>query len=163
MLVRVLAGLLLAVFLWQLFRFAMGLRYAMVTREEARRAEESRGRRVVAEIPLRDDLMLFLEDAESLRWGTNEVRKRDLVGARMLMSGGIVGAVSRDGAALPDPPSASQEEGREHWQILLHLRDGSARLVECGSLREGVSREIAGRIFAAVRAALVEAPRGRGF
>ncbi len=68
---RVVAGVALAVLLWRLFRLAMGLRFAKVEREAARRAEESRGRRVVAEIPHDDGLLLFVEDAVSFRWGAD--------------------------------------------------------------------------------------------
>lgn len=153
MLIQILAGIAVLLVLWTLFRFAMGLRYSKVSREEARLAEEGRGRRVVAEIPLGDDLVLFLEDEAAFYWGGKRVAKGEIVGARMLLGGGIMGTLSRNGALLPDPPQAEAYEGRERWDVLIYARDGHTEAVPCGTLREGVSREIAGRVFEVVRRA----------
>jgi hypothetical protein len=152
MLIQLLAGLALLAALWMLFRFAMGLRWAKVSREGARSEAESRGRRVVAEIPLPgDDLDLFQEDSRRFYWGGRSVAKSQLCGARLLLNGNVVGSLSRAGAALPEPPPAEEYEGRERWDVLLYLQDGAADRVPCGTLREGVSREIAARVFEAVR------------
>src|ERR1051326_1997992 len=56
LLIQLAAALLLLIFLWRAFRFAMGLRWGRVQREQARRDEEARGRRVVAELPARDEI-----------------------------------------------------------------------------------------------------------
>ena len=53
---------------------------------------------------------------------------------------------------LPEPPSAEDFEGRESWDVVLYLEDGGTCVVPCGTLREGVSREIAARVFHATRA-----------
>lgn len=151
MLLALLASAALIVFLWSLFRLAMGLRYSKLAREEARRGEEARGRRVVAEIPLAADLMFFVEDAEGFYWGGRAVRRADVAGARMLLNGGVIGAFSRDGAPLPDPPAAEEYGGQERWAVVLYMKGGGASEIPCGSLREGVSREIAQRVFEAVR------------
>ena len=152
MLIQLLAGVALLAALWMLFRFAMGLRWAKVSREGARREAEARGRRVVAEIPLSaDELALFEEDAQRFYWGGRSVARSDLRGARLLLNGNVVGACARPGATLPDPPAAEEHEGRERWDVLLYLRGGSADRVPCGTLREGVSREIGARVFEAVR------------
>ena len=74
MLIRLAALALLLVALWRVFRLAMGLRFAKVSREEARAAEEGSGRSVVAELPLSDAEVVFLvEDAEAFRWGRAHV------------------------------------------------------------------------------------------
>ena len=151
MVLTALAGLALVLFLWSLFRFAIGLRVAKLSREEERTAEEQRGRRVVAEIPLDDRLVFFAEDADGFYWGENEARKSALLGARLLLNGGVVGAFARPGMALPDPPIPEPYEGRERWDVILYLEDRSLRVVPCGQLREGVSREIAAMVFAAVK------------
>jgi hypothetical protein len=154
LLVRIAVGLALVFVLWRLFRFSMGLRYSKIVREETRRAEEDRGRRVVAEIPLKSgELVLFLEDAASFHWGSETTRKAELAGARLLLSGALVNTATR-GGTLPELPVASEDEGREHWQVLLYRNAGGPQVVDCGSLREGVSREIATRVFDAVRATL---------
>jgi hypothetical protein len=152
MIIRVVAALLLLAALWVLFRFAMALRWSKVVREGSRSAEESRGRRVVAEIPLPDGLLLFLEDDAGFYWGASQARKSEIRGARLLLNGGVIGSFSRPGAALPDPPPAEEYEGRERWDVLIYCQ-GRTEAVPCGILREGVSREIAARVFEAVRRA----------
>jgi hypothetical protein len=152
MLIQLLAGFLLLAGLWMLFRFAMGLRWAKVAREEARADAEARGRRVVAEIPLPgDELSFFQEDDERFHWGGTSVARSEVTGARLLLNGNVVGASSRRGVALPPPPAAEDDEGRERWDVLLYLAKGESARVPCGALREGVSREIAARVFEAVR------------
>lgn len=149
---RALAGLALLLFLWSLFRFSMGLRYAKRAREEARRAEESRGRRVVAEIPTDDGVVFFLEDTNGFYWGDASLGKSDVAGGRLVLNGAVLASFSRNGADLPAPPASEEYEGRERWEVVLYLRDGSTRSVPCGSLREGVSRDVARSVFEAVAA-----------
>jgi hypothetical protein len=152
MLIRLAAALLLAAALWMLFRFAMGLRWAKVSRERAREAAEAQGRRVVAEIPLPgDDLVFFEEDARAFHWAGRHAAKSDLRGARLLLNGNVVGSAARAAFVLPEPPMAEDYEGRERWDVLLYLQNGGSAVVPCGTLREGVSREIAARVFEAVR------------
>ena len=152
MLVRLAAAIAFVVFLWSLFRFAMGLRFAKLSREEARQAQEARGRRVVTEIPTaQEDLILFLEDHEGFYWGAEGLGKSQVRGARLLLNGGVLGSFCRDAAGLPDPPPPEDDEGKERWEVTLYLADGASRSIPCGTLREGVSREIATKVFDAVR------------
>jgi len=133
----------------------MGLRYSKLVREEARRAEEVRGRRVVAEVPTESgELVLFLEDSEGFYWAGNETRKRELLGARLRLNGATVAEAARAGFAPPAPRAAGEYEARERWDVLLYRSPGAPVAVACGSLREGVSREAATRVFEAVRSAL---------
>ena len=68
--IQVAAAAALAVVLFSIFRYAMALRAAKVARQSWRKAEESRGRRIVAEIPgAGDDMTLFLEDDDGFYWG----------------------------------------------------------------------------------------------
>ncbi|HKN48216.1 MAG TPA: hypothetical protein VJ144_09615 [Candidatus Polarisedimenticolia bacterium] len=157
MIIQALALLALVLALWTVFRFAMGLRWAKLSREDARAAEQARGRRVVAEIPLSDDdIVFFVEDEAGFYWGGRQARKRDIRGARLLLNGAVMASFSRDGEPLPERQSAPafDDEGREKWEIVLYLRGGRDERVACGSLREGVSREIAARVFEAVRSAV---------
>ncbi len=146
--VRLLALGLLLVVLWTLFRFAMGLRAAKVEREAARRAAEDAGRRVVTELPEPAGVRFFIEDAGGFSWGEERVGRGDVLGARLLLNGGVMAAF---GEALPDAPPPEEFEGRERWDVVLYLRDGRTAIVACGTVREGVSREAAARVFAAVR------------
>ena len=150
---RLLALAFLLAALFVVFRFAMALRYAKRTRERARDAEEARGRRVIAEVPLSEEEVVFLtEDEEELSWGRQSVRKRAIVGARLLVNGAVLRECARRESGLPPPAPAAEYEGRERWEVALFLEDGREARIPCGSLREGVSREIAGRVFEAVRA-----------
>jgi hypothetical protein len=155
--IRTAALLALVAFLWSLFRLAMGLRWSKVCREE-----ESRGRRIVAELPSADGrLGFFAEDHAGFYWPRGEAGKSALRGARLLLNRGVIAAAARAGQGLPDPPVPEPFEGRERWEVALYLAGGESRLVDCGTLREGVSREIASRVFEAVRATVDLAPTGR--
>jgi hypothetical protein len=153
---RLAAGLALAVFLFILFRFAMGLRASRLAREEARRAEEARGRRVVAEVPGADGaLRLFLEDAHGFYFPGLELAKARVSGARLRLNGAVVSVAARKGVVLPAPSLEDVDvEGRERWDVEVHLSGGAPATIHCGSLREGVSRETAAAVFDAVRGAI---------
>ena len=152
---QVLAGVLLAAFLFSMFRYAMSLRFSKAARQSWRESEEARGRRVLAEIPGAGDAMtLFAEDDDGFYWGAERVSKREIAGARLRLNGGILATWSRPGVALAEPAAPEAFEGRERWDVVLYLDGGASRVVECGTLREGVSREIATAVFHATR------PRG---
>ena len=144
MILRIAAAVLLLAALWVLFRFAMALRWSKVVREGSRSAEESRGRRVVAEIPLPDELLFFLEDDAGFYWGGSQARKSEIRGARRLLNGGVSGSCGRPGAVLPDPPAAEEYEGRERGTCsLLRRPDEAVRCAACARRQP----EIASRVF----------------
>jgi hypothetical protein len=155
MLIKVAAATFLAAFLWALLRFALDLRWAKLSREAARREEEGRGRRVLAELPLPSgEMALLLEDDRAFRWGAASAAKEAILGARLLMNGGILAECARPPFAPPAPVPQGDFDGRERWEVVLYLVGGGVTTIPCGTLREGVSREIAGRAFEAVRVAL---------
>jgi len=149
--IRAAAAVGFAGLVWVLFRFAMGLRWEMISREAARRAQTASGRRVVAELPVRTgDFLLFLETGSGFEWGGAALERTAIRGARVLLNGGVLDAFCREGA-LPDPTPPDDFEGKERWEVAVFLRDGSRTVIDCGGLREGVSREIAAKVFAAIR------------
>ena len=153
--IKIAALLALVALLWSIFRLSMGLRWAKVSRESARREEEGRGRRIVAELPSSDGTLgFFAEDHAGFYWPAGEAGKSGLLGARLLLNAGVLAATARAGEALPDPPAPEPFEGRERWEVVLYAREGPHHTIACGTVREGVSREIATRVFDAVRAAL---------
>ena len=155
--IKILALLALLALLWSIFRLSMGLRWAKVSRESARREEEGRGRRIVAELPSADGgLGFFAEDHAGFYWPAGEAGKSALKGARLLLNGGVIAAAARSAEGLPDPPAPEPFEGRERWEVVLYGTEGWDHTIACGTVREGVSREIATRVFEAVRAALEE-------
>jgi hypothetical protein len=161
LLVQVIASLLFLAFLWSLIRFAVGLRFEKRAREKALDREESEGRRVVAEVPLEARMLLVLDDGDALIWDQERLEYAEIAGARMLLNGGTLASVARPGFELPDG-DAGEDVERERWEVRLYRRDGTIRDLGCGSLREGVSREIATRVFDAVRAAITTTSTGPG-
>lgn len=156
--IKIAALLALLVLLWSLFRLSMGLRWAKVSRESARREEEGRGRRIVAELPTSDGTLgFFAEDHAGFYWPAGEAGKSEVRGARLILNGGVIAVTARADAALPDPPLAEPFEGRERWEVALYCSGTRRHTIACGTVREGVSREIATRVFEAVRAA-IESP-----
>lgn len=153
--IKIVALLALLALLWFLFRLSMGLRWAKVSREGARREEEARGRRIVAELPSSEGTLgFFAEDHAGFYWPGGEAGKSAVRGARLVLNRGAIAAAARPGASLPDPPTPEPFEGGERWEVTLYLQEGRSETVACGTVREGVSREIATRVFEAVRAAL---------
>jgi len=152
--IQVLALGVFLVVVFQLFRFAMGLREAKRQRERERAAEEAQGRRVVAEIPLGEGgIVLLTEDEKGFAWGGSSVARADMAGARLLLNGGILREFARGPGGLPSPVPPEEFEGRERWEVAVYLKNGGVAHIPCGTLREGVSREIAGRVYAAVERA----------
>ena len=141
----------------------MGLRWAKVSRESARRDEEGRGRRIVAELPTSDGTLgFFTEDHAGFYWPAGEAGKSAVRGARLLLNRGVIAAAARPQASLPDPPLAEPFEGRERWEVVLYVEGPDTHTIACGTVREGVSREIATRVFETVRAALESPPATGG-
>jgi len=154
MIVQALALLAFLVVVGAVFRFAMGLRYAKTAREEARAAEEAKGRRVVAEVPVSEAEVLFLvEDEAGFHWGSDSVAKADIVGGQLLVNGAVAREFAGAPGGLPPPAPAVEFDGRERWDVVVYRRSGDPVRIHCGSLREGISREIAGRVFEAIRGA----------
>jgi hypothetical protein len=159
-LIQLLAGAVLLFLVFSLFRFAMGLRWAKVSREAARAAAEDAGRQVVAELPLPTGEVAFLvEDAQSFAWQDRRVAKAGIFGVRMRLNGGVLAEHARDGVRLPPPEVGEEYEGRERWDVAVFSADGALSSIPCGVLREGVSREVASTVFAAVKRAML---RGGG-
>lgn len=151
MVVRALAAAALVLLLWWCFRLAMGLRWSKIEREAARRRELETGRRLVAELPLPEGVLFFVEDAAGFAWGDARVARGELAGARLLLNSAVVSTAARAGATLPDPPAPEEEPGREKWEVMAYLAGGRALTVRCGSVREGVSRDAARAAFDAMR------------
>jgi hypothetical protein len=162
LLVRVCASLLFLAFLWSLIRFAVGLRFEKRAREKALDLEELEGRRLVAEIPLDARMLLVLDDGDALIWDKERLEYAEIAGARMLLNGRALASVARPGFDPPQGDAGEDVVERERWEVRLYRRDGTTRDLGCGSLREGVSREIATRVFDAVRAAFKATSTGPG-
>ena len=125
-------------------------------RRRTRDGEESRGRRVIAEIPAGDDLLLFSEDSRQFHYGTEAVDKDRIAAVRVLINGVPIAAYvstrHAGGAAIPATSFEDRPEGiaRDRWDVALERTDGTM-LVECGAIRERISQELARAVFDAVK------------
>jgi hypothetical protein len=125
-------------------------------RLHAREAERARGRRVIAEIPVTEELTLFTEDADAFYYGEQRVDKASIVAARVLINGSPIAAVlsRRHGVEQDRQPTSFEDrpEGiaRDRWDVALETTQGTV-LVECGAIRERVSQELARTVFDAVK------------
>ncbi len=144
-----------------LFFFALGListlRYHQRSRDRERRTLVESGRTVIAEIPTKEGLELFVSDGTHYYWGERVVPRDDVRLVRVLINGSpLVSYATRrhghedggDSGSFADRP-----EGIAHdrWDVLLRSGAGDV-MVECGSIRERVSQELARAVFDAVRA-----------
>ena len=144
-----------------LFLFALGLastlRFHRRSRERERRDLLAAGRMVIAEIPTRDGLTLFIADEDQFYWGETAISKNDIQLVRVLINGSPIASYTARRSPSDDPGSsgsfADRPEGIAHdrWDVLVRTEPGDT-LVECGSLRERVSQELARKVFDVVKA-----------
>ena len=144
-----------------LFFFALGLastlRFHHRNRERERRELRGAGQMVIAEIPTRDGLTLFFADEDYFYCGETAISKNDIRLVRVLINGSPIASYTARRAPSDDPGSAGsfadRPEGIAHdrWDVLVRTDVGDT-LVECGSIRERVSQELARRVFDVVKA-----------
>jgi hypothetical protein len=124
-------------------------------RMRTRDSERALGRRIVAEIPADDDLVLFSEDEKRFYYGERSIDKDLIAAVRVLINGAPIAAyVSRRTAAPHAAPTAFEDrpEGiaRDRWDVAIEAVTGTM-LVQCGAIRERVSQELARAVFDAVK------------
>jgi len=123
----------------------------------ARAEEEAQGRRIVAELPTDDRLVLFTEDPDAFHYGDRRIDKKDIAAVRVLINGVPIAAVisaRHEREAARHPTSfEDRPEGiaRDRWDVAIETI-GDTILVECGAIRERISQELARTIFDAVKA-----------
>ena len=125
-------------------------------RQRARDSERSLGRRIVAELPTSEDLVLFSEDAVRFYYGDRPIDKDLILAVRVLINGApIASAVSNRQTRTSLQPTTFDDrpEGieRDRWDVAIETERGTV-LVECGAIRERVSQELARKIFDVVKA-----------
>ncbi len=141
-----------------LFAASLGttLTLARRRRRRARDLEGAQGRRVIAEIPGGDDLILVSEDETSIYYGAREIDKRTITAGRVLINGVPIAAVLSARHATAQALQATSFEdrpdgiARDRWDVAIETTNGVV-IVECGAIRERVSQELARAVFDAVR------------
>lgn len=138
---------------------ATTLTLARRRRRRARDADGAKGRRLIAEIPGGNDLILVSEDDAHLYYGDREINKGTIAAGRVLINGSPIAAVVSARHATRQAPQATSFEdrpegiARDRWDVAIETTDGMV-LVECGAIRERVSQELARAVFDAVRRAV---------
>ncbi|MEE2637743.1 MAG: hypothetical protein VYE68_10975 [Acidobacteriota bacterium] len=150
--------------------FALGLvstlRYHRRSRERERHELLSTGRQIVAEVPTRDGLELFVTDTDHFYWGPIAIPKASIRLARVLINGSPLTSYHSRRHPFDDPGDsgsfADRPEGIAHdrWDVLIRTDSGDT-LVECGSIRERVSQELARAVFDTVQADMEKRDEGK--
>jgi hypothetical protein len=153
------AGIVALVLLVAAASLATTLQAYRRRRSRARDSERALGRRIIAEIPAADDLVLFSEDASRFYYGEESIDKDLIVAARVLINGApIASYVSKRHPEGGDRQPTSFEDrpegiARDRWDVAIETLKGTT-LVECGAIRERVSQELARTVFDAVKRVL---------
>jgi hypothetical protein len=171
------AALVAAALIFFALSLLTSLHFYRKRHRKAREDELARGRTIIVELPTDPALTLFTEDAEHFYYGATPIDKREIVAVRVLINGSPIAAFvsprwESEGAstsalrATADKPAGKQDpahsetsiddefEGilRDKWDVAIetvNAQQGTI-LVECGSVRERVSQELARKIFDAV-------------
>lgn len=162
----IIAGIVAIVLLLVAASLATTLQAYRRRRERARDSEGALGRRIIAELPVADDLALVSEDDKRFYYGDRSVDKDLIVAVRLLINGAQIAAhASRQhrtsGRSTADiatsgggAPGVAEDRpdgiARDRWDVALETVGGTV-LIECGAIRERVSQELARTIFEAVK------------
>jgi hypothetical protein len=152
------AGVLALALLVLAASLATTLHYYRRRRQFARDSERALGRRVIAELPLGEDLTLFSEDDARFYCGDRHIDKDVILAVRVLINGAPIAAATAPRshqASLQPTAFEDRPDGiaRDRWDVAIETETGPV-LVECGAIRERVSQELARKIFDAVKASL---------
>ena len=136
---------------------ASTLRFHRRRSERERRELEGAGRTVIAEIPTSSGLTLFVESDAHFYCGETAISKNDIQLVKVLINGSPIASYTARRFPLDDTGTsgsfADRPEGIAHdrWDVLVRT-DAGDTLVECGSIRERVSQEVARKVFDVVKA-----------
>ena len=119
-------------------------------------SEAALGRRIIAELPTKTDMVLVTEDETRFYYDERPIDKDLIMAVRVLINGSPIAAyVSLRHAAQPRQQATSFEDipegiARDRWDVAVETLAGMT-LIECGAIRERVSQELARTTFDAIR------------
>jgi hypothetical protein len=166
------AGLVALLLLFVAASLATTLRAHRRRRQRARDSERALGRRVIAELPTADDLVIVSEDDRRFYYGDRAIDKDLILSVALLINGSpIARYVSRHhadrtaGSGLTTGEQlqtvhAEHPEGflRDRWDVAVGTVTGTVT-IECGAIRERVSQELARTVYEAIKTAMEGAGR----
>jgi hypothetical protein len=149
------AGIVAVLLLIAAASLATTLKSYRVRRQRARDSERALGRRLIAELPIADDLVLVSDDGQRLFYGDRSIDKDLITAVRVLINGSPIAAyVSRRHpiSAVQATSFEDRPEGiaRDRWDVAVETVAGTT-LIECGAIRERVSQELARTVFDAIK------------
>ena len=150
------AGVIALALLLLAASLATTLQFYRRRRQRTRDAEGEMGRRIVAEIPANDNLVLFTEDEKRFYYGDRSIDKDLIAAVRVLINGSpIASHVSPRQAPRAGAQATSFEDrpdgiARDRWDVACETATGTI-LIECGAIRERISQELARAVFDAVK------------
>ena len=143
-----------------LFFVALGLATSLTKDRRRRRRSkfklDSLGQNVLAEIPTDTGISFFTEDRSSFHYNNQPIPKSTIIAARVLINGApIAGSVKtghEETHPTPEDIVDDRPEGlsRDRWDVSIATTTGAV-LVECGSIRERISQDLARRVFSALK------------
>ena len=156
------AGLVALILLVVATSLATTLHYYRRRRRRARDSEQALGRRVIAELPVSEDLTLFSEDDVRFYYGERSIDKDLITAARLMINGNVIAEAVREGGQSRQPNVVIHDrpEGiaRDRWDVAIVAVNGTT-VIECGAIRERVSQELARAVFDAVKRTIDDGPR----
>ena len=161
----VVAGILAVLLIVVALSLATTLRRYRQSRERARDSERALGRTIVAEVPTADDLVLFSEDRARFYYGDRSIDKDLISAVQVLINGSPISvyvshrfpqSAGGDRTLFEDRPDGI---ARDRWDVAIETAVGST-LVQCGSIRERVSQELARAVYEAVKRDIERRDRG---
>ena len=109
------------------------LRRYRIKREEMISQETSRGRQIIAELPIGQGFVLFTEDSDHFYYGEQRMNKLSIQVARILINGSPIASYVVQGVPLPIndqyPMFEDQPEGiaRDRWDVLIKTSSKPSR------------------------------------
>ena len=121
-----------------------------------RRQIRSRGQSIVAEIPNDNGLAFFTVDDNAFHWAGQNIQKTSLMSVQVLINGAPI-STSRSRSFKNRTPEAMTSSTdnfdgvrRDRWDVAIETTDRQV-IIECGTIRDRVSQELARDIFEVVR------------
>ncbi len=151
----IVAGIVAVLLLLLAASLATTLKAYRRRRERARDSERALGRRLIAELPTADELVLVSDDDSRIYYGERSIDKDLITAVRVLINGSPIAAYVSRRHPSPHAPATVFEDrpegiARDRWDVAVETVTGTI-LIECGAIRERVSQELARTVYDAIK------------